>query len=42
MSDKQQDMQQQVRLHAHLLWQYEGCPDGRADEHWLRASELER
>jgi len=26
-----------VRFHAYLLWQREGRPEGRADEHWAAA-----
>ena len=29
-----------VRLTAYKIWQEEGCPDGRADEHWLKACAL--
>jgi len=28
-----------VRDRAYLLWEQEGCPDDRADEHWQRAQE---
>ncbi|HXO03843.1 MAG TPA: DUF2934 domain-containing protein [Stellaceae bacterium] len=28
-----------VRDRAYLLWEQEGCPDERADEHWQRAQE---
>lgn len=31
-----------IRLRSYLIWQSEGCPDGQALEHWLRAkAELE-
>jgi hypothetical protein len=31
-----------VRLRSYLIWQQEGCPDGKALSHWLRAeAELE-
>jgi len=31
-----------IRLRSYLIWQQEGCPDGRALSHWLRAkAELE-
>ena len=26
-----------VRERAYFLWQHEGCPDGRAAEHWRQA-----
>ena len=29
-----------VRALAHQIWEEEGCPDGRADDHWLRAVTL--
>jgi len=33
--------EQQTRERAYFLWRQEGCPEGRADEHWHRARELE-
>lgn len=31
-----------IRLRSYLIWQQEGCPEGRALSHWLRAkAELE-
>lgn len=31
-----------IRLRSYLIWQQEGCPQGRALSHWLRAkAELE-
>lgn len=35
MSD---DRQRRIEQRAHEIWQREGCPDGRADEHWRRAT----
>jgi hypothetical protein len=32
--------EERVRRRAHRLWQEEGCPDGRAEVHWDKASEL--
>lgn len=29
----------EIRALAHRLWQEDGCPDGRASEHWRRAEE---
>ncbi|HLO76800.1 MAG TPA: DUF2934 domain-containing protein [Magnetospirillum sp.] len=30
-----------IRARAHRIWEREGCPDGRADDHWQMArSEL--
>jgi len=31
------DQEQRVRERAHQIWEEEGCPDGRAKEHWARA-----
>ncbi len=28
---------QAIATQAHLLWEQEGCPDGRAFDHWLTA-----
>ena len=33
--------EQRVRERAYFLWQHEGCPEGRANEHWHQASEIE-
>ncbi len=31
-----------IRLRSYLIWQREGCPQGKALDHWLRAkAELE-
>jgi hypothetical protein len=32
-------LDQIVRDRAYFLWEQEGCPDGRADEHWQCAQE---
>ena len=33
--------QDEIARRAHEIWESEGCPDGRAVEHWFRAvSEL--
>jgi Protein of unknown function (DUF2934) len=37
LSQTERDLDQVVRERAYLLWQQEGCPEGRADEHWHRA-----
>ena len=37
---KQTDRDEAVRVLAHKIWEDEGCPDGRADDHWLRAITL--
>jgi Protein of unknown function (DUF2934) len=31
------DLQQRIKLRAYLIWEQEGRPEGRAEEHWLRA-----
>jgi hypothetical protein len=34
--------EEEVRQRSYEIWQREGCPDGKADEHWFRAkAELE-
>jgi len=30
---------EQIRLRAYQIWEEEGRPDGRAEEHWQRASD---
>jgi hypothetical protein len=32
--------EERIRLLAHRLWLLDGCPEGRADEHWDRASKM--
>ena len=27
----------EIRLRSYLIWQREGCPEGRSLDHWLRA-----
>jgi DUF2934 family protein len=41
MPDKTSELEERVRERAYLLWEREGRPEGRADEHWRRAAELE-
>jgi hypothetical protein len=31
------DLQERIRRRAYQLWEQEGRPEGRADEHWRRA-----
>ncbi len=31
---------EEIRREAYLLWQQEGCPEGRELDHWLAAQEL--
>lgn len=33
------EREERIRARAHQLWLDEGCPDGRALEHWRQASE---
>lgn len=32
--------EERIRERAYRIWLEEGCPDGRADDHWDKASEL--
>lgn len=34
------EREERIRARAFRLWQEEGCPEGRADVHWDKASEL--
>ena len=32
----------EIRVCSYLIWEREGCPEGKSEEHWLRAiAELE-
>jgi hypothetical protein len=31
------DLHEHIKWHAYRLWEQEGRPQGRADDHWLRA-----
>jgi hypothetical protein len=34
--------EEQIRVRSYLIWEREGCPEGKSEEHWLRAkAELE-
>ena len=37
-SETKQALEQDIRQRAYLLWEQDGCPEGRADEYWQRAS----
>jgi hypothetical protein len=37
LSQTKQGLDQVVRERAYFLWQWDGCPDGRAEEYWHRA-----
>lgn len=34
------DKETQIRERAHQIWQEEGRPDGKAEEHWERARRM--
>jgi len=31
------ELEQRIRERAYEIWENEGCPEGRGDEHWLQA-----
>ena len=37
---EQEDPEARIRERAHALWEEEGRPEGRAEEHWERARRL--
>ena len=37
MSGSDQDDEQAIRERAYLIWKREGCPNGRAFDHWMSA-----
>ena len=37
----QERAEQRIRTRAYFLWQQEGCPENRAEEHWYQACEIE-
>jgi hypothetical protein len=41
MSGTETELQTRIREHAYYLWEDAGCPEGRAEEFWARAVELE-
>ena len=36
----QKNRDQRIREEAHLLWNADGRPDGKADEYWLAAEKV--
>ncbi len=36
------DREQEIRSIAYQIWEYEGYPDGRDMEHWLKAEAMFR
>ncbi len=39
MPDPNQEIDQNIRMRAYLLWEFEGCQEGWADQYWHRARE---
>jgi hypothetical protein len=39
--ESQERAEQRIRTRAYFLWQQEGCPENRAEEHWHRACKIE-
>ena len=37
VSGSDQDGEQAIRKRAYLIWKREGCPNGRALDHWVQA-----
>lgn len=37
---KQSEKEERIRAAAHLIWEREGCPDGHALAHWIKATEM--
>ena len=42
MSGWDQNDERAIRERAYFIWKHEGCPDGRAYDHWRLASAEER
>ena len=38
--DEESEFDRRVRDRAYQIWLEEGCPEGRAEEHWLLAKEM--
>lgn len=38
MTDPDRNAEQAVREAAYFIWEGEGCPEGRALDHWLHAT----
>lgn len=38
MSDSDRNLEQAIRERAYLIWEREGCPADRAEDHWRRAT----
>jgi hypothetical protein len=42
MSGSDQDGEEAIRERAYFIWKREGCPSGRALDHWMSARVEER
>ena len=31
------NLEERIRARAHKIWEEEGCPEGRSDDHWEKA-----
>ena len=38
MAENDRDSEQAIRERAYLIWEREGRPEGRADDHWRHAT----
>jgi hypothetical protein len=38
MPESDQNGEQAIRERAYYIWEREGCPEGRAEEHWRHAA----
>lgn len=36
------EIESQTRIRAYAIWETEGCPEGRAVDHWLAAEAMSR
>ncbi len=36
-SETKVGLEQEIRERAHLLWEQDGCPEGRSEDYWARA-----
>jgi hypothetical protein len=39
MAEDNNDLEARIRERAYVIWLAEGCPAGRAAEHWRRAEQ---
>ncbi len=37
--DTRRASEDSIRLRSYMIWKLEGCPDGKALDHWLRAQD---